>query len=230
MRQLFLVLTVFCLIFFTIACFDGPYTDVLPNVPYRSQEHSNYCAVACIQMWAWYDGNYVTQTQIADYIGLEPLGADVTATLTGIEHFTNSFGFLVMYDDTNIGQDYCIASCIASVKDFTPSIMPFSGGIHGVLVIGFTWHYNEDDIRVADEMVYHDPDPSYGAYQKVTADALKIGRFWPILTNNRYMVFVGRRSLWKNGVSGYNTFIAEGGTFYGGPAVYNPLTYNPFEN
>ena len=148
----------------------------------------------------------------------------------GIEHFTDSIGFYVIYDDTNIRQDYCIAACIAGVKDFTPSIMPFYGGAHGVLVIGFTWHYNEDDMRIADEMVYHDPNPTYGANQDVTPVSLKIGKFLPILSNNKYMVYVGRRGLWKDGVSGYNTFIAEGGTFYGGPAVYNPLTYDPFGN
>jgi len=228
MRRFFLVVTVFCLMLSTFSCFDGPWTDTLENVPYCPQERYNYCAIACIQMWAWYQGyTNVTQPQIANYIGVTTFGAYPDMIVQGIERFTASLGFLVEYKNTNLGQDCCIAACIAAIKDFTPSIMPFYGGTHGVLVIGYTWHY-ENKIRIADDMEYHDPNPEMGPNKNLTPIGLKTGAFWTV--KNKYMAIVGRRLQLRNGLDGYNTFIAEGGTFYGGPSNYNPLTFNFSQN
>jgi len=230
MRKFLIIAAIVGILLTMISCFDGPWTDILDDVPYRPQEQYNYCAIACIQMWSWYHGyTNVTQTDIADYIGIDTLGTYPESVVEGINHFTQSNGFLVEYNNTNLGQDYCIAACIAAIKDFTPAIMPFYCGTHAVLVIGFTWHY-EDSIRIADTMYYHDPNPQHGANMDVTAIGLKIGRFSPIINTNKYLVIVGRQANLWDGLDGYNTFITEGGTFYGGPEVYNPLTFDPFEN
>ncbi|UCH98444.1 MAG: C39 family peptidase [Candidatus Aminicenantes bacterium] len=129
MRRAFGFLILICLTLSMVSCFDGPWTDVLDDVPYCPQEQYNYCAIACIQMWAWYDRHFdVTQNQIANYIGIATLGSYPENVVEGVNAFTDSYGFMVEYNNTNIGQDHCIAACIAAIKDFTPAIMPFYGG------------------------------------------------------------------------------------------------------
>jgi hypothetical protein len=41
------------------------------NVPYHQQVCSNWCGLACIQMWADFDNINVTQQEIANYIGID---------------------------------------------------------------------------------------------------------------------------------------------------------------
>jgi hypothetical protein len=53
--KMVVVIAVFAIILPLASCFDGPWTDIR-NAPYRSQIQDNYCAVACIQMWALFDG------------------------------------------------------------------------------------------------------------------------------------------------------------------------------
>lgn len=209
------------------SCFDGPWTDIR-NAPYRSQPpgHNNYCAVACIQMWALFDGadeSEITQDFIADNINFGYYGNGVIPEdiRYGVEIFTDSAGYLVQQPPDNFGQDRCIAGCIASIKDFRLSIVPFNHGYHAVLGFGYQWHY-EGGQRVADKMYYHDPNPAVGPDRVLSAAEIKVDHFTPVSNPPCYWVVIGRYKNKVDGFDGYSTFLAEGGTYYGGPSVYDP--------
>jgi Peptidase_C39 like family len=223
MKKLILYLILVLIILLSAGCFDGPWTDVR-NVPFRAQLTENYCGIACIQMWSLFDDINPEPTQDEIYSFLmenSNHGGYIWADdlVVGVGQFTRSIGYLKDEIMNNLGQDRCISASIASIKDFRLSIMPFSAGRHAVLVVGYKWHY-ENDQRVADKMFYHDPNSRGDLF--LTAADLKQNYF--LIDNNRgsYWVIVGRHKNVDDGFTGYMNFIAEGGTYYGGPAIYDP--------
>lgn len=214
-----------------LSCFDGPWTDIRGPVPYREQIQNNYCAVACIQMWAMYDGadeSEIPQDFIADNMDINyySSGVEPEKIEDAVDMFTNAYGYMKIASSTNYGQDQCIAGCIASIKDFTLSIVPFNRGTHAVLAFGYKWHYDAG-VRVADKMYYHDPDGDAGADLVVYAHTLKFQKFLPDSRRGYYWTIIARRKNSTDGDNGLNIFINEGGTFYGGPSTYDPFTFDP---
>jgi hypothetical protein len=182
-------------------------------------------------MWAIFDGaddSQITQDFIADntHFGQYGDGLIPEDIASGVDMFTNSNGYLLQSPSNNIGQDECIAACIASIKDFRLAIVPFYRGLHTVLAIGYKWHY-ENGKRIADKMFYH--DPAVGPSIDINAIDLKVNRFKPLYTPPCYWVVVGRSKNYSDGQLGYREFLAGKGTFYGGPSVYNPYTFDPKE-
>jgi hypothetical protein len=209
-----------------LSCFDGPWTDIRDGVPYRNQLQTNYCAVACVQMWAIWDEvdeSLIPQDLIADnmHINYYSNGVVPEDIEEGVGMFTGSSGYLRVAPPSNFGQDDCIAGCIASIKDFRLAIVPFKRGTHAVLAFGYQWHYDGGQ-RVADKMFYHDPDERVGPNKAIVAVKLKTEYFLPDAIRDSFWVVIGRYKNSTDGTAGYNVFIAEGGTFYGGPLNYDP--------
>ena len=228
-KHVFKMIVLIAIILPVLSCIDH-WTDIV-TTPYRSQNQSNYCAVACIQMWAILDGaddTEITQDFIADQISFGYFGNGVIPEniVECIEMFTNSFGHIALEPPTNLGQDECLAGCIASIKDFRPAIVPFFRGVHAVLAFGYRWHYDSGK-RIADKMYYHDPNGNVGPDRVLPALDLKLNHFTNISNPPCYWTIVARRRNRDDGILGYNIFISEGGTFYGGPSNYNPLSYDP---
>jgi hypothetical protein len=208
---------IFCLIISSIilpytGCDNGedpPYYRVLP-VPYFAVQTpgAGYCAVACIQMWGHYDKKYYSQDEIAIYVGIPTLPDDA---VDGVNRFTNSDGWIEWEPDTKRGQELTIAYSIACVFDGCPSIVPFDGGTHAVLAIGYKYHRNTMDIPIADFLTYHDPD--VGGNLEMTGAELYGIRFLPV--QSRYYVIVGARRHVTMGANGLAEFKAAGGTYYG---------------
>ncbi len=203
-------------------CFDGPWTDIR-DVEYRPQLSSNYCGLACVQMWALYDDKpeptqdtiyyqIVANNSHGGYIWAEDIR-------NAVGFYTDSSGYLQEEPSGNVYQDACIASCIAAIKDFRLAIMPFYNGNHAVLATGYKWHY-ENGKRVADVMYYHDPDNK--PYRQLPAADIKNTYFTWDNQRGSYWVIVGRRRQTVDGWDGYLNFLEEGGTYYGGPPIYNP--------
>ena len=225
-----LILIIICTIGVT-GCFDGPWHDER-DVPFRPQEEGDWCGVACIEMWSLFDDRFHGNSQMEIAIWLEQYGEhpvswgyhaeDLTRC---VREFTDSQGYLKKERASNLGQDSCIASSIASIKDFRLSMMPFDKGDHAVLVIGYIWHYDNGQ-RVADEIIYH--DPKKGGHLDLPAGLLKSNYFKPDKRDSTYWVIVGRQKNASDGWDGYQNFVIEGGTFYGGPKVYDPVTWNPY--
>jgi Peptidase_C39 like family len=217
MKKILLLLLVFV---FLINCDDDnspPNYHVDLNVPYYAWIGPNYCTVACIQMWAAYDGVYVDQATIASDVGAPTNPYDAAH---GVDLYTHSIGIVDMEEATSESkQDLCIAYSIACVNDKVPSIIPFYNGQHAILAKGFDWH--DEEVPIADYMRYHDPDPSYGPSLEVTGSYLK-SRFTP--ASGMYYVITGISLHADWGLIGYAAFIMEKGTFYGGPVNYNPST------
>ena len=216
MKKIF-VLTV--LLFVLISCYDGPPPKrVFLDVPYFPWLAQGYCAIACIQMWAAFDGIGVTQDEIASYIGTYPNPFEV---VNAVNVFTNSFGWLE-YEDAILNaqaQDLCISYSIACIEDHCPSIMPFEAGNHGVLTIGYKWTQTPAGFPMADYMDYHDPNPVEGGYLRLPGNTLKV-LFQP--AQGYYFVIVGYRFYVDAGRIGYAAFLDAGGTYRGGPAIYYP--------
>lgn len=194
--------------------------DFKLQIPFMYAESENYCAVACIQMWAWYDGNtFFTQDEIA-----QDLGAPTSLSMTewGVNLFTNSIGWTEIRPASNYSQDLCITASVESYKQDCPSIMPFYGGQHGVLTTGYKYHDDQDGRPIADAMYYHDPMPGVGgAHLCLSAEVLKEGFYTPV--QGYYYVIVGDRMFAASAVDAYDAFLDAGGTYYGGPTNYNPF-------
>lgn len=196
------------------------------DVPFICAQDDDYCCVACIQMWAWYDGNTgVTQDEIAWVVGAPTL-PDMAEC--GVNEFTNSMGWLEKRLFSPTAQDECIAASIAAYKEKCPSIMPFYGGQHAVLTIGYKSHEEgegEDKRPVADYMWYHDPAPWLldGECLQVSAHRLKTHYF--TLSGVWYFVIVGSPIYVQWGLIGYDEFLDKGGSFYGGPDDYDPFVF-----
>jgi hypothetical protein len=219
MKKMILLLLVFV---FLINCDDDnspPNYSVSLNVPYYAWIGQNYCTVACIQMWGAYDGVYVDQATIASDVGAPTNPYDAAH---GVDLYTHSIGFVEMEEAISESkQDLCIAYSIACVDDTVPSIIPFNSGLHAILANGFDWHPETDGRPIADYMRYHDPDPNYGPNLEIPGSYLK-SQFTP--ANGMYYVVTGMRLYGDWGLSGYAAFLMKNGTYYGGPALYNPST------
>ena len=210
-----------CFIVLSQGCFnnDLPFVRKL-QIPYHSQDQNNYCAVACIQMWADYQGECPTQSQIASFLGVQPTGLYPDQIVQGVRQFTPSWGFLAQRCCTEPGaQGDLIGGIIAGIDRGFPAIMPFYEGTHTVIVRGFEW-YEENYKPIATVMYYHDPDPFYGANQIVFAYELESYCFTPAQGN--YYAIVASSSFVEQGIDGHNYFILSGGTYYGGPSFYDP--------
>jgi len=212
------VLFLIVLIGFFVGCYDDPPDNIVQlNVPYYAWDTDGYCSVACIQMWAAYDGYCISQSVISSYVGI-PTTPEKTAS--GICQFTNAVGYVEWEPDLgNYYQDLCISYSIASVEDRCPSIMPFNQGNHAIITVGYQYHIDGGGVPIADNMTFHDPDPNQGDNLNITAANLKI-RFEP--SNGYYFVVVGFNVYVNIGIDGYNSFLMAGGTFYGGPVNYFP--------
>lgn len=228
----------FVLVFITVlmmGCFTSnpPPYDVWLSVPYHEAEEPNYCAVACIQMWAEYLSIFVTQDEIAAVF----------------PHGISSGGYLP--DDVAIAASIIINRDIRVIEDCywwnpgaqgdilaiavqcgrlgRPSIFPFYGGIHSVLATGYDCHEEEPDIPIVDAMFYHDPDPFGGPDCVAAANDLK--DYYFTMVQGFYFIIIqrDRYTTLRIGQLAHDSFVLSGGNYYGGPSVYNPkgLTLNP---
>lgn len=202
-------------------------TDPLPwvsdiSVPYRNQIYCNYCGVACVQMWAHLEHNEVSQTEIASFIDLVPMdpGASPYDLERAVYTYTQWTAYFAKISDGVPGaQGDLISSTIEAVKYCVPSIMPFYFGDHAVLIKGYEWMEKADGTPYAIRCFYHDPDGNVGPNQDISAYVLKTF-FRPAVFD--YWVILGDEEFLINGIFGHDSFVMQGGTYYGGPAVYNP--------
>jgi hypothetical protein len=189
-------------------------------VPFHKQIYENFCGVACVQMWADLDGIQIPLLDIAGDIGIAPndRGASPDELLCVIGTYTHSEGYLAIKDSDEPGaQGDLISSTIEGIKYCVPSIMPFTWGEHAVLIKGYEWREKGDGTPYAIRCYYHDPNnrPS----QNISAYALGLNFSASFF---RYWVLLGRPEFLINGTFGHDSFVIQGGTYYGGPSVYNP--------
>ncbi|UCH94434.1 MAG: hypothetical protein JSV88_29760 [Candidatus Aminicenantes bacterium] len=206
---------------------DPPYKIKL-NVPYHCQTEYNFCAPACIQMWAEYDTGFLyPQSEIAGYIGVGAGGIDPYSVRDGVNYYTFSQGYVAyryLYEPGAPGD--LISACIEGIKEHVPAIMPFYGASHAILVIGFEWH-EDVDRPIAEVMYYHDPDEYWGSNISITGSELEFN-FTPIV--GIYYVIVGDSWFDMYGTIGHDNFVIRRGTYYGGPSFYDPKGLLPDPN
>jgi hypothetical protein len=195
-----------------------PYVVNLP-VPYHQQECENWCGIACIQMWADFDGWLVPQADIASYLGIVGnLKASPYDLEIGVGAYTASPGWLerrACYEPGGKGE--LIAASITGIKYCVPSIMPFYGD-HAVLIKGYEWIDEDQPIALACWL--HDPDGRNN--WKITAGQLDY--FFECYPSDNWVI-VGYYDFVLEGIGGHAAFIAAGGTYYGGPPVYDPFVF-----
>jgi hypothetical protein len=219
---LFIIFTALICLNITFSCSfisEPPSFYVNLMVPYHQQDVVNYCAPACVQMWAHYDGRLTTQDNIAYYMGMVPYEDYVSPyeLERAVGNFTNSEGYLARKDGWQPGaQGDLIAATIEGIKYGVPSIMPFQGD-HVVLIKGYKWREKADGTPFAIRVYYHDPNDYPD--QNIPANDL-LALFVPAPFD--YWVIVGRSEFADNGVFGHDIFVLMGGTYYGGSAYYNP--------
>lgn len=197
-----------------------PLEDDIP-IPYHKQEYCNFCGVACVQMWSHADFGFApNQIDLASAMGVEPhgLGAAPSDMVKVVGNQTASEGYLALVESTETGaQGDLISSTIEGVKYCTPSIMPFDFAEHAVLIKGYQWREKEDGTPFAIKCYFHDPDNQPN--QRISAADLRY-RFDP--TPSYYWVILGQYDFLIDGTLGHDSFVMQFGTYYGGPAEYNP--------
>jgi hypothetical protein len=229
MKYKFLVIVIAALLLINVQCDDGdPDMNVNLSVPYHQMAFTNACGLACIQMWADYDGITVSQYDIATMLGVQP-GQTVAPDVLewGVGFYTWSEGCLATKLMSVPGaKGDLIAATIYGVDDRNPSIMPFWED-HAVIIKGYQWYWDEGYKPVATNVRYHDPNGEANQYE--TANILD-AYFMP--SPYAYWVIVAHPEYVGMGLEGHNAFIVAGGTYYGGPSYYNPkgLTLDPSLN
>jgi len=178
----------------------------------------DYCAVSCIQMWAWYDGNVsVTQNDIVNRVGNAPLYPN--QVLLGVRVFTRSIGYLCEHYANEYYQDEELSMSVAAALDGRPSIIPVKNGTHAIISIGYKFHFDSEGRPIADYIYYH--DPAYGPGYSLGAATFKAFEFTP--ANGWYRIILDNYYYVGQGRSGYQEFLSRGGTYYGGPRDYRPV-------
>ncbi len=229
LKKTIILLAIFLFFANWSACFDpDPDEEMNLYVPYQTQDHPNWCGIACIQMWNQYceGGLWIPQLTIAKAIDVWYERAHPRDLLRGVGMYTDSPGHLAHRSFTEPGsQGDLIAATVTGVLDYNPSIMPFWEE-HAVLIKGYKYRYKEikdeygnvvDTIPIAIYVYYNDP-----------GDTANIGTGIASLKNLfvpcpfDYWVIVGFQHYVPQGVDGHNSFILRGGSYYGGPLNYNP--------
>lgn len=186
------------------------------NVPYHAQECPNWCGIACVQMWADFNGPLVSQQNIANYLGIGGGTASPWELEWAVGTYTASEGYLALKEwDAPGAQGDLIGATICGIDAGIPAIMPFLGD-HAVLIKGHKWS-DSTGRPIAKKTFYHDPNnlPNQEIYGSSLAD-----RFVPCPW--QYWVIVGWEDFVPIGFDGHIAFILRGGTYYGGPDPYDP--------
>lgn len=189
-------------------------------VPYHQQECENWCGIACIQMWADRDGVLVNQGEIATYLGVGNQKASPFHLEMGVGAYTSAPGWLEIRGWYDLGaKGDLVASSITGIKHGYPSIMPFYGGEHAVIIKGYEWR-EVDEKPVAISCWYHDPN----GFNNWRISASILSRYFECGIYD-YWVIVGFRDFVWEGMAGHQAFIEAGGTYYGGPQTYDPFVF-----
>jgi len=207
---------IFC--FINMQCYTpDPENEIELNVSFHNQECSTWCGIACIQMWADYDGFQYSQSQIASLLGIGV--NDTTSPFeleTGISYYTCSEGYCATKDMFVDGaQGDLIGATIYGIQDYVPAIMPYYAD-HAVLITGYKWT-EDNGSPVAVRVFYHNPNGLPD--QSSTGSVLNI---WFMPCPFDYWVIIGMPYYVPEGIIGHDSFVLEGGTYYGGPSYYDP--------
>ena len=174
-------------------------------------------------MWADRDGDCPDQYLIASTIGVSAGGAYPDDIIEGLNAFTFCpWPKLAIRCWTEPdAQGDLLAGAIRGIEQNYPAVVPFYDGTHAVIVRGFEWHENlETGKPVAEVMFYHDPDPWEGPDQALVANMLLDYYFTPVAGD--YWIILALPSFVEDGINSHIQFIQAGGTYYGGPSIYDP--------
>lgn len=187
-------------------------------VPYFWQECSNWCGIACVQMWADKDGWYVDQEDIATQIGVVGNNfAHPYQLEMGVGAYTCADGYLEARAWHEVGgKGELLGAIVAGIRAGYPAIMPF-GGNHAVLVTGYRWREGSDGSPIAISYYYHDPD----GRPDQEIGAAEVERLFDCGFSDIWVIVGFPEFVWE-GIEGHNQFIVAGGTYYGGPETYDP--------
>lgn len=226
-QKLSILLVIVCthfMMFFTISCPSKPLDyDIDLYVPYYSQgSYTELCAVACIKMWAAMSGNNVSMDEISDYVGCGSWGTRPVDIPLGVARYTCAEGYLAIRDRNEAGaQGDLVSATVVGIEHGVPSIMPFFVD-HAVLIKGSKYRKDETGRPIAINLYLHDPE--IGPNRVRTASEIAT-RF--MSNGYNYWVVVGFPEFLDMGIYDHNTFVLMGGTYYGGPSIYDPKGLNP---
>lgn len=191
-------------------CGEDPYYDVSLGVPFCPQIAPNSCGAACVQMWAEYKGNYVTQLQIQQYMGI--LGASPSYIAEAVCWFC----YLFAVPDAHDVQDHSISDQLCSMSYYETCIPIINNGFHAVILNKAGWH-RECGVPYMDYVCFHDPN-YYNPYPNVYASIAT----WKFIyescwnTGDCYITVIDIIYAHSSeAANGYNGFRAQGGTYYG---------------
>ena len=184
-------------------------------------------ALLSFQMWAHYDHGYQPQQFFANALGVGQRRASPGELVTGVGNYTCSEGYLALKDYRESGaQGDLISATINGIKENIPSIMPYFEE-HAILIKGYKWKEGSYQRPIGIDVRFHDPANKEDV--NLLLGAL-IAVFDP--GGNVYWVILGWSYFVPEGVDSHDRFVLAGGTYYGGPAVYDPkgLTQDPSMN
>lgn len=218
MKSLLICAAVLLLIVLICCRRPAVYDTILP-VPYVQEKAMGWNSGACVQMWSQYDGYNYAQEQIVSVTrtGIYPRGIAMAVGM-----FTREVGLDYYFDPKkdNKQQDLAMSAQAASIiNDGIPTISIVCKGTQSFLVIGFRWK-RENNRPTIYGIWYH--DPAWNGYPSIYVTPEDWKARWFQLFNGYYVIILGYHWYIQEGEAGYEEFLAEGGTYYGGPENYDP--------
>lgn len=211
-------LMIFCCIAVLIVPLStcAPDKDFEEYIPLPFVECTNgVSASSAIATWALYDDIMVDQDYILSCIVNNDSTINFYAMADAIELFTKSVGWVAEFPATDNGQNQALSGIVECLRQDCCSILPLIGD-HFVPVCGAKGHW-ENNKPEADLITFH----AYNApNQSLWVNALKNTYYKPI--NGKFIAFLGRRLDMINGLTDYNWFVQNDGTYYGAPLNYKP--------
>ncbi|MCB1034778.1 MAG: C39 family peptidase [Acidobacteria bacterium] len=180
------------------------------GVPYRAQEDFNYCAAACVQMWALYDGQpEVSQQFIFDW--MRNFSSGCGSNLRGVEDAVANFtatadAFIDLETNGALAYENLAARQITSIDNRSPVIAVVDND-HTVILNGGKWHA-ENEVNMWDYVYVHDPGDPFGEGDSRIGAADWLERFCPgYLSSCSQVISSGNISYWSFYLSTYGPFV-----------------------
>jgi hypothetical protein len=213
MKRILLSLIVLLSLLSVMSCDNDWQVDIY--VPYF-ESTTDFSPAHCVAMWSAKDGRWESEETIANSIScLSSLDCLMT-TETAIWNYTNSQAWITDRPNSDGGQNEALATVRAALKGDSPGIVPFLRDEH-FLCNGARGHL-DDGRKIADAMRFHVLSRSNWWH---SVSEIKL---WFLPIHNKYLVIVGAPGFESIGLSDYQQFVADGGTYSGAPGNYVPGT------
>jgi hypothetical protein len=250
-KRLFFIFSLLFIYFFTsyYRCTETLPSEIELSIDQIQQKQNRWCAHACVEMWAKYEGRSdVTQEKIA----LDGMFSDCWSCGMWFYQIVEAVNHYAAEAVGDFSLSYSRSSCeillgkfVDALRDAEPTIVIYFDidfiipGKHAVIIKGYTKNEENNNDQLIPEIksvIFNDPyrqektlnyddfisDIMVPVTEYYTEQERLLGR---MTTGLFYIVGTSTRSYadrTMNAKQGYQEFLNRCGTYYGGPEIYIP--------